>query len=347
MSPLPEVRTSLEGRIRAAILVLAVVLLATTALPELIWTVRINAALVQTTKQIGDRYPALRISELLGEAAYSKPDGDKGHLRELERLASKHPTPGIQRFLGIAFAVLGENQLADMYLRQTGSNRLALMARAIVYGRERRYEDMQEILRTLPGAAATLAANGHSAYWAEHHDEAKSLLEMALALDFHRDLKRASIYQELGLIYGLSGDLANGIRYAQLWSETSPDDLNAAMTLAAFYVQQGRAEEAYAALQQSELGATQQHALYGIVLARIYDLRGDLAQAISLYRNELQKNPVDPYLNWYLGATLYRFGDPEQALPFLEVAMRSSVPTLQQAAGLLIEQIQLDQPARP
>lgn len=336
----------LRNRVYSASLLLVFLLIFVTILPGMIWTGRINTALVSVNQRLMGKYPTLQISELLVDNRRPIAEADESCLADLVRLSKAYPASRVYRALGIGFALLGHDREAESYLGFAGTDRLSLIVRAIVYTRRERLDDARRLLITLPGAETMLAINGHSAYWAGHYEDAKALLEMALTLDFGRDLERAPIYRELSLIYGLGGDLKTGIRYAQLWSGAAHDDADADMTLAAFYVQQGQAEEAYAVLQRSGL-STKQHALYGVVLARIYDLRGDLVKAISVYRNELQKNPTDPYLNWYLGSALYRSDEPKQALPFLEAALRSSVPALQQAAGALIEQIKQNESARP
>jgi len=241
--------------------------------------------------------------------------------------------------LGLLLAISGYPQEAEPYLKQSGSNTISLMTLAIVYGQQNRHVEAQAVLQRTPGAALALKRQGEAAYSSGQHSKALALLEMSLALDGLPDRDKTDVYRRLSILYEAVGNREEAIRYAQLWVDLGPQDLYSSIWLTSLYLWEKRVEDAYLVLQQAETLGVRSHRFFPEQMGYVYDLRGDLERAIPLYREGVARNPDDPFSNWYLGQALYRQGCAQEAIPYLELAQRSSYPNLQLAAQDLLSQI--------
>ena len=299
-----------------------------------------NSILIETTSVLAKIEEPLRVTDLLRQTQRPAQNDCDPILTDLQHLVMRYGRTRQFTALGISQALCGYPRQAEKALQSAGSEPLSMMTLAIVYSQQNRPEKACSVLQELPDSASMLAANGEAAYWAGQRDEALVLLEMSFTLDRTPNRSKAQVYHHLSLLHEQSGNRDEAVKYARLWTIVMPEIPDPNITLAGLYLRTTNVEGAYLVLRQAEIIGARDYPSFPGQMGRVYDLRNDLEQAIPLYREAVNENPQDPFMQWLLGKALYQHGDYQEAIPYLEFAAQSSYPSLQQEARNLLTQIQ-------
>jgi len=222
------------------------------------------------------------------------------------------------------------------------SDVIAQLDLAVAYGQTHQLDKVAGILMHMPQGVTILQNAAHSA-WDNRLEPDLALAitagEMLVTLHRGPPSELSDIYQILSYAHEKAQNRERAIVYAKKWIENVPNDCKANAQIVALYLRSYKPVQALQELNRwSGNGGAECPAFPG-QLAQVYDQQGDLQRALPLYRESVARNPDDPYINWYLGEALYRYGDSTAALPYLRVAAQSGYPDLQRSATNLLNRI--------
>lgn len=172
--------------------------------------------------------------------------------------------------------------------------------------------------RSAPQLAAILRQAGINLWVNERYVDALGRLAVAEQVDPGSRPDKALAYRLLSV--GAATVLHNqeqAIHWSLLWSESAPADLDAYFTLCREYLAAGQTSAALDALGQAEPHGARHNWQFGFLMGQILSARGNIAQAIEMYRVSLSLNPTEPTVAWNLATALIAIGRGDEALTYL------------------------------
>lgn len=314
-----------------------------------------NWALIGIAKQMPDNAAPLSVAEVLAQDLRDRIVlDDQEYLsiqnwsQIIERASEMSPSrERLERVLAGIHLVVGRPSQAERYLITQPLTAQSVLLQAIVLSQQGRQDQAYQLLDQMPGTVPMLESNGQSAYWAGRRSEARELLELAVEIAPNLLNDPALAYKHLSSLNADESRFEQAAGYARQWLDAAPNDPDARVVLAAYLIQADHPEDAYGLLKAGQPEDIQNHPLYARSMGRIYDLRGDYISAISWYEQAWNQSPSDPYINWYLGQALYRNGQSQEAVTFLNLAQQSDVPKLQLVSHQLLDRITQDSSTSP
>lgn len=272
---------------------------------------------VQQANKILDLQPKDRRARLLRTAGWIEAGSGASARLELQQLSKDDPRdsePQVQLGL-LEVAEQKYSEAIDTLKPHSGSadpRVYAGIAAACLH--QRQFDNAREILnqglKALPDSEVLIEQLADTEALAGRYDLAVGYLQKLLAAD----PKSAGLHVRMGEVYGLKGDHANEIANFQQASQSAPDDLTAALSLAGALAHAGRTNDARVQFQRlvemhPESAPALNNAAYFFA-----DNGGDLDEALRLAQQALQKVPGQPGFSDTVGYIYLKKGLSDSAV---------------------------------
>lgn len=230
------------------------------------------------------------------------------------------------------------------------SSSLMSFWRALSYSQRGESEKAKGVIKSDPQLIQYLARSGLSAM--ENGDLAigTALLKDAATLS-EPDSLQPKVYASLSkALNTYEGNSQDAILWAHKWIDSDPRNADAYIWTAALYLWNGLPESAYQTLKVGHSSNVEQHRSYPGQMGQIYQARDEWPIAIRYYRQawELALNyPEERALAaWYLGNALANNGQIDEAQEYLQIALQSGTPAVQNQASQLLSKLRDYKPSQ-